>query len=130
MSLYDELGGAPAIETALEIFYQRVMHDPRVAVFFEGVDVDRIKAKQASFLAIAFGGESEYDGRDLATAHARAVRQGLDDERFDIFVGHFRGTLEELGVPESKIEEVLEIPYGKREEVLGREPSPRGVVAG
>lgn len=120
MSLYDELGGEAAIQAALDLFYEKVMGDPRVAVFFDGIDVDRIKAKQHVFFTVAFGGEGAYDGRDMATAHRSAVAKGLDDERFDRFLDHFRDTLEELGVPEAKIEEVMAIPYSRRDEVLNR----------
>jgi len=59
MALYHELGGADAIEGALDRFYEKVMADPPVARFFEHMDVEEIKRKQAQFWAIALGGESE-----------------------------------------------------------------------
>lgn len=124
MSLYEELGGAPALQMALDRFYEKVMADPPVAVFFDGLDVERIKAKQKAFWAIALGGEADYDGRDLRAAHRRAVDQGLDDELFDRFVGHFRDTLAELGVPAAKIEEVLAVTERHKDEVLNRRPTP------
>lgn len=120
MSLYEELGGDPAISAALDDFYVRVMGDPRVNVFFDGVDVERVKRKQRAFLAMAFGGPNEYDGRDLATAHARARAGGLDEARFEAFMGHFRDTLTDLGVPDPKVEEVMAIAYGGKDQVLGR----------
>ena len=119
-SLYEELGGAAAIEAALDVFYEKVMADPRVSIFFDGVDVQRVKDKQKAFMTIALGGESDYDGRGLRAAHARARARGLDGERFDTFVGHFSDTLAELGVDEPKIEQVMEIVYGGRDHVLGR----------
>lgn len=128
MALYDELGGGEAIEVALDLFYRKVMADPRVAVFFDGVDVARVKAKQKAFLTIAFGGPSEYDGRDLRAAHASARTKGLDDERFAIFMGHFEATLRELSVPADKIAQVMAIAYGGRDEVLDR--APRQVTSG
>lgn len=129
MSLYDELGGGEAIAVALDIFYDKVMADPEVAVFFEGVDVERVKTKQKAFLSIAFGGEADYTGRGLGEAHARARQHGLDDERFDRFMGHFEVTLRELNVPADRIREVMDIAYGGRDEVLGR-PAPEAMPQG
>lgn len=120
MSLYEELGGGEALEMALDQFYEKVMDDPPVAVFFEDLDVEEIKAKQAQFWTIALGGEARYEGRDLRTAHAAARRKGLDGELFDRFIGHFRATLEELGVADEKIRNVLAVTDEKRDEVLDR----------
>jgi len=118
MALYDELGGAEALEGALDRFYERVMADPPVARFFEHMDVEEIKRKQQQFWTIALGGESEYEGRDLRSAHRTPRRQGLTGELFDQFVGHFRATLEEFGVPEEKIEAVMAVTEEHRQEVM------------
>lgn len=42
MALYDELGGAAAVD----ISYRRMLGDERVARFFDGVDMDKQAAKQ------------------------------------------------------------------------------------
>lgn len=120
MSLYQQIGGEPAIETALDVFYGKVMKDPRVSVFFDGLDVQRIKRKQKAFLTMAFGGPDQYDGRTLRAAHRRAVEKGLDEPVYEIFMGHFRETLQELELPESKIEEVMGIADNGRADVLNR----------
>lgn len=119
MSLYQELGGGEALQAALDRFYEKVMADPPVAVFFDGLDVGEIKAKQWQFWTIALGGESEYEGRDLATAHQGPRERGLDGPLFDRFVGHFRATLEEFGVPEDRIRQVLAVTDRHKAEVLG-----------
>lgn len=120
MSLYEELGGGEALQAALDRFYEKVMADPPVAVFFEGLDVEQIKAKQRQFWTIALGGEATYTGRDLKRAHERARQAGLDEELFDRFIGHFRATLEEFGVPEEKIQQVLAVTDQHKDEVLDR----------
>ena len=118
MALYDELGGEQAISTALDAFYQKIDRDPRFDVFFDGVDMERVKRHQAAFLAMAFGGPNGYRGRTLQLAHRKAVRKGLDEELFDAFMGHFRDTLEELGVADDAIAEVMEVAYSGKEQVL------------
>lgn len=119
MTIYQELGGGEAIQTALDVFYEKVMADPRVSVYFDDVDVDRVKVKQKAFLTLAFGGEAAYDGRDLGAAHQSAVAKGLDDDGFDVFMGHFRDTLDELGVDGTRTDEILAMCYDQKDEVLG-----------
>lgn len=120
MSLYDQLGGDTAISAALDRFYDKVLADPTVSVFFDGVDVDRVKEQQRSFLAMAFGGPSNYQGRDLRSAHAAARARGLGEEQYEVFMGHFRDTLVELGVPEPQVVEVMAIADTGKDDVLGR----------
>ncbi len=121
MSLYEELGGEPAIEAALEVFYDRVMNDPVVSDFFGAVSLDGLKAKQKVFLTMAFGGPNTYEGRDLRTAHATARLNGLDDAVFERYMGHFRATLEQLGVGPDHVDQVMGIAYGGKADVLDRE---------
>lgn len=45
-SLYEQLGGAPAIEAVVESFYRKMLSDDRVSRFFDGIDMDRQMAKQ------------------------------------------------------------------------------------
>jgi len=120
MSLYDALGGAQAISGALDTFYVKVFADPRVSKYFEGVDMVKLKAHIGAFFAMALGGPSNYHGRDLRTAHERPRSMGLDDATTDVFLGHFREVLEEFGVDQARITEVMDIAEGGRDEVLAR----------
>lgn len=120
MSLYTQLGGDAAIGAALDRFYEKVLADPEVSRYFERVDVDRVKTRQRSFLAMAFGGPAEYDGRDLRSAHASARKLGLDENGYRTFMGHFEETLTELGVPDELVGEVMAIADSGKDEVLGR----------
>lgn len=120
MSLYTTLGGDEAITAALDHFYVKVLADPRVSGYFDGVDVDRVKERQRSFLAMAFGGPNDYEGRDLRTAHTRARNRGLDEVGYDVFMGHFRDTLAEFGVDDGTISEVMAIADTGKDDVLGR----------
>lgn len=120
MALYEEIGGEPAIEAALNKFYPKILADSRVNFLFEGVDMTRLKRHGKAFLTMAFGGPNHYEGRDLRTAHRRAVGQGLNESHFDVFMGHFRSTLEELKVPPEKISQIVQIAEGGRNDVLQR----------
>lgn len=103
MSIYDEIGGAPALAAAVEDFYTRVLADTELAGYFQGVDVERLKAHQRSFLAAAIGGSEIYAGRPMKEAHASL---GITQKHFDRVVGHLVDTLTELSVPAETIGEV------------------------
>ena len=51
MSIYDSIGGAPAVRAAVDDFYERVLGDPRLAPFFTGTDMNRLKSHQRAFIA-------------------------------------------------------------------------------
>jgi hemoglobin len=79
-----------------------------------------LKKHARAFLTMAFGGPNDYQGRDLRTAHRKAISQGLNESLFEVFMGHFRSTLQELGVPQGKVTEIMAIAEGGRNEVLNR----------
>ena len=56
MGLYQEIGGEPAVNAAVDLFYRKVLKDDRMKRFFDGVDMDKQAAKQKAFLTMAFGG--------------------------------------------------------------------------
>lgn len=118
-SLYDELGGSPAIEAAVDIFYRKVLSDDRISRFFEGVDMDRQSAKQKAFLTMVTGGPANYSGKDMRNAHAHLVTQGLDGGHFDAVVENLAATLKELGVEDEKIGKVATLCESVRADVLG-----------
>lgn len=119
-SLYDELGGAAAIDAAVDIFYRKVLADERIAHFFEDVDMERQAAKQKAFLTMAFGGPNNYTGRDMTRAHAHLVARGLNDGHFDAVVENLAATLRELGVSDERIGQVAGVAESVRDAVLGR----------
>jgi hemoglobin len=119
-SLFEELGGEPAIEAAVDIFYRKVLSDERIARFFEGVDMDRQAAKQKAFLTMVTGGPSRYTGRDMRTGHAHLLKLGLNDSHVDAVLENLGSTLRELGVSEEKIAQVAALANSVRDDVLNR----------
>ena len=103
MSIYDSIGGAPAVGAAVDDFYARVLADPRLAPFFTSVDLHHLKAHQRAFIAAAIGGSEIYQGRDMAAAHAGLA---ITDADFDAVVGHLVATLTGLGVPPETIGQI------------------------
>src|SRR6516165_12234042 len=105
-TLYERLGGAPAMEAAVDSFYRKVLTDDRISRFFEDVDMERQAAKQKAFLTMVTGGPANYTGQDMRRGHAHLVAQGLNDDHFDAVVELLAGTLAELGANPADIAEV------------------------
>lgn len=120
-SLYEQIGGEAAVDAAVDAFYRKVLVDDRISRFFESVDMDQQRAKQKSFLSMAFGGPNHYSGKDMRASHAHLVRDmGLDDSHFDAVMQNLAETLRELGVTDELIEQVAAIAESTRDDVLGR----------
>jgi len=119
-SLYERIGGAAAVNAAVDLFYRKVLTDDRISQFFDGVDMDQQIAKQKSFLTFAFGGPASYSGKDMRAAHAHLVDKGLNDSHFDAVMENLGATLTELGVPGDLIAEAAAIAESVRGDVLGR----------
>ena len=118
-SLFDRIGGAGAVNAAVDIFYRKVLSDDSIAQFFEDTDMDVQIAKQNSFLTMAFGGPNEYTGTDMRSAHAPLVAKGLNEAHFGAVAGHLQATLEELGVAADLVGEVMAIAGSTHDDVLG-----------
>lgn len=118
MALYQELGGEPALDAAFDVFYEKVLADDRINGYFSRTNMNSLKRKGKAFLTMAFGGPNHYQGQGLRHAHATARAEGLDEADFEVFMGHFRSTLEELGVGDDHISEVMSIAYSGKEDVL------------
>ncbi len=102
-SHYDRIGGIDTVRTAVDLFYDRVLADPDLAGYFEGVDVDRVKGHQALLISSLLGGPEEYTGRALGVAHQGL---GITDEHYDKVVTHLVGVLEGAGVPDDTVDAV------------------------
>ncbi|MBL9043645.1 MAG: group 1 truncated hemoglobin [Myxococcales bacterium] len=120
-SLYEQLGGAPAIEAVVESFYRKMLSDDRVARFFDGIDMERQMAKQTAFITMVTGGPHNYTGRDMRTAHASMLSRGLADLHVDVVIQHLCGTLAEFGVGEEQINKVRALCESVRDDVLSRD---------
>ncbi len=114
-TLYEQLGGAPAVNKAVDIFYDKLLADDRVKHFFNGVDMPKQIGKQKIFLAYAFGGPVNYTGKDMRAAHKHL---DINEEHFGAVAEHLAATLKELDVPQDQIDQVLAIAGSTHDDVL------------
>ena len=121
-TLFERIGGADAVDAAVDGFYGKVLADDRIKHFFEGVDMERQAEHQKRFLTFAFGGAPDYPGRAMRAVHKRLVEEmGLSDEHFDAVLEDLGATLRELGVAEDLISEAAGIAESTRNDVLNRD---------
>lgn len=118
-TLFEKIGGSNAVSLAVDRFYDRVLNDDRVKHFFEGLDMNKQREHQRDFLTYAFGGAPHYDGRPMRKAHQKLVEeQGLTGEHFDAIAEDLVLTLQEIGVSQELIDEVVAIagaPHHRRD---------------
>jgi hemoglobin len=119
-TLYEQIGGAKAMDAAVELFYRKVLSDDRISRFFEGVDMEKQAAKQKAFLTMVCGGPNNYTGLDMRKGHAHLVKQGLNDSHFNAVAENLGSTLKELGVPAPLIQQVLGAAESMRKDVLNK----------
>jgi hemoglobin len=120
-TLYEKLGGEPAIDAAVDLFYDKVLADERINHFFTGTDMARQRQHQKMFLSYAFGGMPGYSGRSMREAHAPLVQKlGLNDDHFDAVMENLGAALVELNVPQELIAEAASIAESVRNDVLNK----------
>lgn len=116
-TLYERLGGEPAVDAAVDIFYEKVLADDRISSFFENLDMFAQASKQKKFLTMVFGGPNDYSGEDMRTGHAHL---GIAEEHFTAVVENLMATLRQLNVAESDLSEVGDIVASVKDDVLNR----------
>jgi hemoglobin len=117
MSIYDEIGGAAAVDAAVDIFYRKVLADDRISKFFDTVDMEAQIGKQKAFLTMAFGGPNSYTGKDMREGHKH---MNLTEEHFTAVAENLVGTLEELNVPQDKIDAIVAVALSVKDDVLNK----------
>lgn len=117
-SLFERIGGKSAVKATVVKLYDKILDDEKIAPFFDDIDVDALRRSQSAFVTYAFGGPNNYNGKNMRAAHTKSVKNGLNDEHFDIVAGHLRSAMEELCVPADLIDEALTIVGSTRNDVL------------
>jgi hemoglobin len=124
VSIYEAVGGEPAIQEAVALFYGRLLEDPEVASFFEDVDMIVLQRHMRTFMAALLGGPDHYRGRGIAAAHAGL---GISNTDFDAFVAHMVDTLIELGAPDETIRRIGGLITPLRSQVVSSTPGHQHV---
>lgn len=103
-TLYERIGGAEAIESLVESFYERVLADPELSFYFKDKPMEKLRKMQKEFFSAATGGPITYSGRPLSEVHRGLA---ISKREFGRFTEHLINTLKEIGVKESESNEII-----------------------
>jgi hemoglobin len=108
-SLYDRLGGRPAVTAVVNSFLKRMLADDRVNPWFGHLGNNpehaaAYKAKLHDFICQAAGGPCKYEGKDMFAAHKG---RHVTSDAFQAVVEDLVATLDEFKVPEKEKGQLL-----------------------
>ena len=122
-SLYDRLGGGDAINALTESWVARVGGDDRANGKFARTDIDRLKKEVVDQLCEATGGPCTYTGRSMLETHAgMKVTAG----EFDVVMQHLGAALDELTVPKTEQDELVDLLRPMRADIVEVESPETG----
>ena len=97
-TLYEQLGGQPAVEAVVTTFINHVAADTTINFMFANTDLDNLSQMLQDQICSATGGGCTYTGGSMAEVHAGMA---ITDDQFNALVGDLLAALDELGVPYS-----------------------------
>jgi hemoglobin len=137
MALFDRLGGTPGISNIVADFLPRALNDPRVNWARKNVGGSRFSFRKnrddkprweatseniatihkhmVQFLALATGGPSKYDGKEMKPAHADMK---IANPEFDAVIGDLKASLDKLQIPNKEQKELLAIVESTRPQIV------------
>jgi len=116
-SLYERLGGQPAIVAVVDDFVGNVAKDKRINGFFTHTDIANLKTKLVEQICAATGGLCTYTGRDMKTVHAGL---GIRSRDFDALVEDLGKTLKKFKVPKKEQGELVAILAPMKKDIVTR----------
>ena len=116
-SLYDRLGGKPAITAVVDDFVGNVAGDSRINGYFARANVPHLKAMLVDQICEASGGPCKYAGRDMKSAHAG---MGIGDPQFNALVEDLVRSLDRFKVPAREKNELLAALGSMKGDIVSR----------
>lgn len=116
-SLYDRLGGKPAITAVVDDFVGNVANDRRINRFFARTDIPRLKRLLVEQICAGSGGPCKYSGRSMKDAHRG---MGVANRHFDALVQDLGKSLNKFKVPAREQRELVAILAPMRKDIVER----------
>jgi len=116
-SLYDRLGGQPAITAVVDDFVANVAADSRINGFFARTDIPRLKRLLVEQICAGTGGPCTYTGRTMQAAHRG---MNITDAQFTALVEDLQKTLVKFKVPEKEQGDLLAVLGPMKPQIVGQ----------
>src|SRR5262245_12300412 len=114
-SLFERLGGMPAISAVVEDFAGNVLGDTRINQKFAKTDAPRLLANLKDFVCMATGGPCKYNGLSMKKSHEHMRVTGGE---FNALVEDLVKTLDKFNVGEQEKKELLTALAGLRGDIV------------
>ena len=105
-SLYDRLGGKPAITAVVDDFIGNVAADTRINQRFGGANIPRLKTRLVDQICEASGGPCKYTGQNMRDAH---TGMKITDAEFTALVEDLVKSLDKFKVPAVERAELMSV---------------------
>ena len=116
-SLYERLGGKPAITAVVDDFVGNVAADNRINQRFGGTNIPRLKTMLVDQICEASGGPCKYTGRTMREVHAGMK---VTDADFTALVEDLVKSLDKFKVPAKEKSELLGALGGMKGDIVGK----------
>lgn len=121
-SLYERLGGKPAVEAVVSDLVDRILLDQRINGWFAHAGSSpeataAYKSTLTDFVCQNVGGPCEYKGRDMVAAH---TGRAITDAAFGAVVEDLIASLEKFNVPQKEQDDLLGLLGGLKPDIVQR----------
>jgi len=116
-SLYDRLGGKPALEAVVGELWNITKDDSRINKYFAHTKPEVFASQLVDFLCQASGGPCQYKGQDMKTAH---TGMHLTEGDFNALAEDTAKALDKFKVPAQEKKEVLDMLAGLKGDIINR----------
>ena len=125
-SLYDRLGGEPAITAVCDDFIDRAAKNPKVNFFRKDVpgypewkpspaELATFRKHLIQFVEVAAGGPQKYEGRSMKEVHKG---QKITSAQFDAAAADLAASLDKFKVPAAEKNELLTAVAGTKKDIV------------
>jgi hemoglobin len=125
-TLWERLGGKPAVEAVVDEFVNTAAGDPKVNFVRKGTpreweaseaNVKKLKRRLVEFISENTGGPLKYQGRDMVSSHAN---MNISNAEFDALAGHLVKALDKFKVEQKEKDELMKIIDSTRPQIVGK----------
>lgn len=115
-TLFERLGGQPAINAVVKEFVAVTAADERISMFFLNADKAKLEASMDVHICAITGGGCKYEGKEMLPAH---TGMKVTEEAFAAFMEDLEKVLVKFNVGEREKGEVLAAFTGMKADVVG-----------
>ena len=116
-SLYERLGGKPAIQAVVDDFIANVAADNRISKRFAKTNIPRLKTLLVDQICEATGGPCKYTGRSMKATH---TGMKVTEAEFNALVADLVKSLDKFKVPGQEKNELLTALGGMKGDIVAQ----------